>query len=261
MSLLSARKLDNQTAAEIQASRKTGVLTNNRNDTYNRMLRSVARVNHAHEKRRETKHRDDSISEVSKKIEALTQARKENQEELKVLKAAKSQLSTKTKYKAESNSSGRVTSSKRSTTARKSAVPYPKGKCRGIVVFHCELYDDSFLAVASNPSALNIPVDVPFQVGPSMTEPSILTPFEKIPDTLPLPLPLNGNQFNPTGTSILEVKLWANSGTMFSSDDSRPLQPLCDITGDTNLLTQSTIPSSNSSSSAIDVSWDSNVYE
>lgn len=43
------------------------------------MSRSVARINHAHEKRRENKHRDDSISEVSKEIEALTQARKENQ--------------------------------------------------------------------------------------------------------------------------------------------------------------------------------------
>ena len=116
-------------AAEIQASCKTGVLTNNRNDTYNRMSRSVARSNHTHEKRRETKRRDDSISEVSKKIEALTQACKENQEELKVLKAAKSQLSSKNKnkYRAESNSSGRVKSAKKGATARKAAVPYPKG--------------------------------------------------------------------------------------------------------------------------------------
>jgi hypothetical protein len=91
------------------------------------MSRSVARVNHAHEKRRENKHRDDSISEVNKKIEALTQARKENQDELKALKASKSQLTTKTKYKAESNSSGRVKSSKRSTAVRKAAIPYPKG--------------------------------------------------------------------------------------------------------------------------------------
>jgi hypothetical protein len=122
----SARKLDNQTAAEIQASHKTGVLTNNRNNTYNRMSRSVARINHAHEKCHETKHRNDSIFEVNKKIEALTQARKENQDELKALKATKSQLTTKTKYKAETNSSGHVKSSNRSTAACKAAIPFQK---------------------------------------------------------------------------------------------------------------------------------------
>jgi hypothetical protein len=35
--LPSAQKLDDQTAAEIQASCKTGVLTNNHNNTYNHM--------------------------------------------------------------------------------------------------------------------------------------------------------------------------------------------------------------------------------
>ncbi|KAF8218744.1 hypothetical protein L208DRAFT_1470291 [Tricholoma matsutake] len=35
--IVTARKLDDQTAAKIQASCKTGVLTNNRNNTYNCM--------------------------------------------------------------------------------------------------------------------------------------------------------------------------------------------------------------------------------
>ncbi|KAG6904698.1 hypothetical protein DXG01_007829, partial [Tephrocybe rancida] len=130
--ILTAHKLDSQTADEIRNSSKTGVLRNNRNDSFHRMSRNIARTNAANHKACETKARNSAIGDLDEEIQALKQTQKENQEKLKAAKAQKAQMSGKgqaSKSRAESNSSGRVASSSRRTkAARVLSGPYPSGK-------------------------------------------------------------------------------------------------------------------------------------
>lgn len=115
----SARKLDNQTAQEIRESLKTGVLRNSRNDIYNRMSMTVSRTNTRHRKAREAKEHNNEISGLNEEIESLTQAQNDFRDKLKAAKAKKKELSGRSVgYHAESSSSGRVVSTRRTKTAR-----------------------------------------------------------------------------------------------------------------------------------------------
>ncbi|KAG6818252.1 hypothetical protein H0H93_006537 [Arthromyces matolae] len=128
--ILTARKLDEGVANEIQTSLKSGVLRNARNDTFNRMSRSVTRNNAAYKKAKDTQERNDKLSSINDEIEMLTQAQKETREQLKIAKATKKELSVTNGrsrgYRAESSSSGRVSSTPGIKGARKTAAtPYP----------------------------------------------------------------------------------------------------------------------------------------
>ncbi|KAG6819655.1 hypothetical protein H0H93_009829 [Arthromyces matolae] len=128
--ILTARKLDEDVANEIQTSLKSGVLRNPRNDTFNRMSRSIARNNAAYNKAKDTQERNDKLSSINEEIDMLTQAQKGTREQLKIAKALKKELSVSTGrtrgYRAESSSSGRVSSTPGIKAARKTAaVPYP----------------------------------------------------------------------------------------------------------------------------------------
>ncbi|KAG6822663.1 hypothetical protein H0H92_013017, partial [Tricholoma furcatifolium] len=91
--ILTAQKLDNQTADEIQNSLKTDVLRNNRNDVYSRMSRNVICANTLYRKAHETKAHTNAIKNLDDKIQTLTQERKDNHEKLKAAKAQKAQIS------------------------------------------------------------------------------------------------------------------------------------------------------------------------
>jgi len=154
----------------------------------------------------ETRKRDEAISDVDKMIEALAQAQKENQERLKVLKASKSELSTKTKYKAESNSSGRVASSRKTTKARKTVAPYPKS-----------------VITSNDPDVMPLPSSL-----------TLANPFQPVQLENPHVAPLPANPFQPVPLENPPPQLTA----VFDLEPN--LMPvdvsLSDITGDLNIV-------------------------
>ncbi|TFK36025.1 hypothetical protein BDQ12DRAFT_668164 [Crucibulum laeve] len=113
--IVSACKLDNEVVAEIKASLTSGVLKNQHNDSYNCVSRQASWASNAACKKCETDERDDALSKVNHQIEALTREKKDNDERLKALKAAK----------AESCSSGCIKSlHKENIKAHNAVKPY-----------------------------------------------------------------------------------------------------------------------------------------
>ena len=90
----SARECDERVAAEVQASFKTGIFKNPRNDAYTRMQRGTTRNTNSFNKVREAKAKHKKRVAVDEQIEILTKGGMENCEMLKVLKAEKKNLRT-----------------------------------------------------------------------------------------------------------------------------------------------------------------------
>lgn len=90
----------------------TGVLRNNRNDTFNRMSRALTRNSLTARKSQEKRVQDSEVDRINSEIQALSQVRKDNQEKLKVLKTRKAGLSSRrsSTYRVGSSSSGRTSS-------------------------------------------------------------------------------------------------------------------------------------------------------
>ncbi|THU85403.1 hypothetical protein K435DRAFT_685672 [Dendrothele bispora CBS 962.96] len=107
--ILSARKLDNEVAARLLLSKKTGILKNPANSIYDRMTRNATRHSSAARKKAEVSRLNQQIANCKK---SLSDIRK--------------QKTSRRSVREESSSSGRVPSASSSAkSARQSASPYP----------------------------------------------------------------------------------------------------------------------------------------
>lgn len=96
-------------AAEIKATRETGVLKNHHNDAFTRLARNTARTTHAYKQSQETRRNKKALNVVDEELASLKDSQKENAARIKELKAAKSNIAGKGRSSgAESSSSGKV---------------------------------------------------------------------------------------------------------------------------------------------------------
>ncbi|KAF8887042.1 hypothetical protein CPB84DRAFT_1826977 [Gymnopilus junonius] len=110
-----ARKLDEDTAAQLKQSAETGVLKTTRGDTATRLSRSTMHVMQAHKKSTETRQMKKAVNAMDEELQSLQKSQKEHAAKIKELKAMKGKSS-----KAESNLSGKVTGVSRQARAKTS---------------------------------------------------------------------------------------------------------------------------------------------
>ncbi|KAF8909313.1 hypothetical protein CPB84DRAFT_1703009 [Gymnopilus junonius] len=122
--ILTARKLDEDTAAQLKQSAETGVLKTTRGDTATRLSRSTTRVMQAHKKSTETRQMKKAVNAVDEELQSLQKSQKEHAAKIKELKVMKASLALGNgkgkSSKAESNSSGKVTGVSRQARAKTS---------------------------------------------------------------------------------------------------------------------------------------------